>query len=234
MKTLRLVIGIFMLVGLAYGAPLSLRPAAAQQEGEKNQNIRFLWAFGAMVRQESGSKLVPVTRDMELKTGDQLKFFVKLEKSGFVYVIYQSSQGELSVLFPYRFDQAGEDQHTQVPCYVPQGDEWFALDEHVGQETFYLLASAKRLDGLEALINRYETADPSKKQDLAKEIIGEIRRSMRENRRFKTYAEKPVTIMGHLRGTGKVGPESRPDVAELAVEISGQNFYSRTFTIDHK
>jgi len=234
MKTFRVATVIAAFVALGFGLIFGFGLAAAQKEGEQEENIRFLWAFGAIKKGEGQSKPVPIVRDMALKSGDQIKFFVKLEKKCFVYLIYHSSQSEVSVLFPYRFERLGRGYPKEAEYYIPQGVEWFELDEHVGQETFYLLASAKRLDDLEALINTYETADPAKKPELTKEILVEIRKLMRENRRLKSFAEKPVTIMGHLRGTEKVEVAGTLDVTNLAVEISGSNFYSRTFTIDHK
>lgn len=208
--------------------------AAAQQESGEEENLRFLWAFGALKKGEGEPKLIPIARDTALKSGDQIKFFVKPKEECFVYLIYHSSQGELSVLFPYRFEQLSRGYPKKAEYYIPQGVEWFELDEHVGQETFYLLASSERLYNLEALINMYETADPAKKPEFAKKALKEIRMLIRENRKFKGFAEKPVTIMGHLRGSEKVELGATPDVTNLAVEISGSKFYSRTFTIDHK
>lgn len=234
MKGLRLVVVVSVFMALGFEIPLGPGPAAAQQKTEQEENIQFSWAFGAIKKGEGESKLIPIARDTALKSGDQIKFFVKLEKECFVYLIYHSSQGELNVLFPYRFEQLSRGYPKQAQYYIPQGLEWFELDEHAGQETFYLLASAERLHDLEALINKYETADPAKKPELAKEALKEIRMLIRENRKFKSFAERPVTIMGHLRGSEKVEGEGTPDVTNLAVEISGRNFYSRTFTIDHQ
>ena len=234
MKIFRVTMVISAFVALGVGLTLGFGLAAAQQESEQEENIRFLWAFGAIKKGEGESKLVPIARDTALRSGDQIKFFVKLEKKCFVYLIYHSSQGEVSVLFPYRFEQLSRAYPAKAEYYIPQGVEWFSLDEHVGQETFYLLASAERLYDLEALINKYESADPAKKPELARKALKEIRMLMRENRKFKSFAERPVTIMGHLRGSEKVELEDTPDVTNLAVEISGSNFYSRTFTIDHK
>ena len=234
MKIFRLATMIVAFVVLGFGSTFDLGVAAAQQKSEQEENIRFLWAFGAIKKGEGELKLIPIARDTALKSGDQIKFFVKLEKKCFVYLIYHSSQGELSVLFPYRFEQLSRGYPKLAEYYIPQGVEWFELDEHMGQETFYLLASAERLHDLEALINMYETADPAKKPELAGKALKEIRMLIRENRKFKSFAEKPVTIMGHLRGSEKVEVAGTPDVTSLAVEISGSNFYSRTFTIDHK
>jgi hypothetical protein len=234
MKASRSTIMIVSSIALGFALAMGAGSAGAQQQAEQEENIHFLWAFGAVVKAASGSKLVPIARDTAMKSGDQIKIFVKVEKKCFIYVVYHSSQGELSVLFPYRFEQLGTDEFTAGQYYIPQGDEWFELDEHVGQETFYLLASAKRLHELEALINKYESADPAKKTEFANKILVEIRRLRWEHRKFKSFAEKPVSIMGQLRGSEKVDRPGKPDVASLAVEISGQNFYSRTFTIDHQ
>ena len=234
MKTFCLATVILVFIAIGFDMPFGPGSVAAQQKIEQEENIQFLWAFGAIKKGEGESKLIPIARDTALKSGDQIKFFVKLEKKCFVYLIYHSSEGEVSVLFPYRFEQLSKGYPKQGEYYIPQGVEWFELDEHVGQETFYLLASAERLHDLEALINMYETADPAKKPELARKALKEIRMLIRENRKFKSFAEKPVTIMGHLRGSEKVEVAGTPDVTNLAVEISGSNFYSRTFTIDHK
>ena len=234
MKIFRLATTMLAFIALGFGLTFGFGPAEAQQKSEQEEDIRFLWAFGAIKKGEGESKLIPIARDTALKSGDQIKFFVKLEKECFIYLIYHSSQGEVSVLFPYRFEQLSRGYPKQAQYYIPQGFEWFELDEHVGEETFYLLASAERYHDLEALINKYETADPAKKPELAKKALKEIRMLIRENRKFKSFAEKPVSIMGHLRGSEKVEVTGTPDVTNLAVEISGSNFYSRTFTIDHK
>jgi len=234
MRRLRLARWLWLFVVLGLYLAANATAVNSQPKEAEEEDIRFLWAFGAIKKGEGEQKLVPIARDTTLKSGDQIKFFVKLEKKCFVYLIYHSSQGEVSVLFPYRFEQWSSAYPKGAQYYIPQGFEWFELDEHVGQETFYLLASAKRLHDLEALINKYETADPAKKPEVAKKALKEIRMLIRENRKFKSFAEKPVTIIGHLRGSEKVEAEGTPDVTSLAMEISGKNFYSRTFTIDHQ
>jgi|Deesub1362B_J571_1020462.scaffolds.fasta_scaffold03167_3 hypothetical protein len=234
MKTLRLAAVVSTFLVLGFGLTVVVGSGNAQQQNEGEENIRFLWAFGAIKKGQPEAELIPVTRDMALKTGDQIKFFLKPEEKCFLYLIYHSSQGDLYVLFPYRFEQLGSEDFMSGYFYIPQGDQWFELDEHVGQEIFYLLASAKRLGQLESLINNYETADRGKKPAIVKKILTEIRRLRWEHRRFKTLAERPVTTIGNVRGTKGAGEPSPPDVAKLAVEISGTDFYSRTFTIDHQ
>jgi hypothetical protein len=234
MKALRLIILILAFIALGFDLPFGPGGSAAQGKSEQEEAIQFLWAFGAIKRGEGEPKLIPIERDTALKSGDQIKFFLKLKEKCFVYLLYHSSQDELSVLFPYRFERLSGDYPTDAYYYVPQGDEWFEFDEHLGQETFYLLASPKRLHELEGLINQYETADPVKQPELRNKILIEIRKLRKAHRNFKTFAEKPVAIMGHMRGTEKVEADVTPDVTNLAIEICGKKFYSRTFTIDHQ
>ena len=234
MKTLRVInialIALFYLfVFFKPHAVIHAQESAAQQEA----NVKFQWAFGAL-KKANGSKFEAVTKDTDLKTGDQIKFFLKVNQDCFVYLIYRSSQGELAVLFPHRFKLKSAEYTVAGNHYIPKGDQWFELDEHTGEERFYLLASKKRLMDLEALINDYESADPSKKQALAKTILAEIRKLRKQHLKFKTYAERPVNIIGNLRGTEKADTAGPHDIAKYAVEISADTFYSRTFTIDHQ
>jgi hypothetical protein len=210
-------------------SPVLAQEAQSQQE----TNLQFQWAFGAL-KKANGSKFEAIERDTVLKSGDQIKFFLNVDKNCFVYLIYSSSQGELSVLFPYRFKLRSSEYTVAGHHYIPGGNQWFELDEHTGEEKFYLLASANRLMQLEALINDYESADGAKKPTLAQAVLDEIRKLRKEHLKFKTYAERPVNIIGNLRGTEKAEMAEPQDIAKFAVEISADTFYSRTFTIDHK
>jgi len=206
---------------------------AEEAQPPPDANLQFQWAFGAL-KKANGSKFEAIDRDTVLKTGDQIKFFLNVDKNCFVYLIYSSSQGELSVLFPYRFKLRSSEYTVAGHHYIPGGNQWFELDEHTGEEKFYLLASANRLTQFEAMINDYESADASKKPTLAQAILAEIRKLRKEHLKFKTYAERPVNIIGNLRGTEKAETAEPQDIAKFAVEISADTFYSRTFTIDHK
>ena len=234
MKTFRLA-GIVMMSLLCLFFLLDTHVAvhAQQAASQSDDSIKFQWAFGAL-KKANGSKFEAVTRGTVLKTGDQIKFFINVNQNCFVYLIYRSSQGELSVLFPRRFELLSTEYTAAGNHYIPTDDQWFELDEHTGEERFYLLASVKRLTDLEALVNDYESADKAKKPPLAKEILAEIRKLRKQHLKFKTYAERPVNIIGSLRGTEKSEPAGARDIAKFAVEISADTFYSRTFTIDHQ
>jgi len=202
------------------------------QQGTQAENVAFRWSFGALVGKDK--KFVPISRDTALSTGDEIKMMVELQQECYVYVIYHSSKGEISLLFPEDVRQFSGDYKTGKNYYIPSGRRWFELDKNIGRETFYLLASGQRLLDLEALVGNYVSADKSKKSALADQILAEIRTVKRKFRTFTTLAERPVTIGGNIRGVEKAENARRPDVSTIATEISASNFYSKTFTIDHQ
>ena len=230
MHSIRTIGMAFTSVFLGFALFVISYPGLAVAQENK---LQFQWAFGAL-KKANGSKFEAVTRDTVLKTGDQIKFFLNVNQNCFVYLIYRSSQGDLSVLFPKRFQLMSTEYTVEGNHYIPAGDQWFELDEHTGEERFYLLATVKRLTDLEALINDYESADNAKKPTLTKQILVEIRKLRKQHLKFKTYAERPVNIIGNMRGTEKTETVKSHDIAKYAVEISADTFFSRTFTIDHK
>jgi len=231
MKRFKLAFLIFLL-GSYYISLFLIPPLGAEQKDGKN--VRFRWAFGAMVGPKNDRRLVAITRDTVLKTGDELKMFVELQSSCFVYVIYRSEKDEIELLFPYKLEQFTEDYNTSKKYYIPEGNIWFRLDKDVGRETFYLLASAKRLSDLESVLGKYKSAEKAEKQALAKEILKEIRDTKKRYRKFTTVAERPVRLGGGVRGTGKDKKQFSPDIDPIAEKASAVNFYGRTFTIDHQ
>jgi hypothetical protein len=206
----------------------------ANAEKDEGGNISFRWAFGAMVGPENDRRLVAITRDTTLKTGDQLKLLVELKKKCFVYLIYHSGQDDMLMLFPYKLDQFSTDYKISKKYFIPQGNLWFELDENFGVETFYLLASATRLNELEALFENHKTEGAIDKQKRAKNILNQIRKIKKQYRKLTTNAERPVSIGGNVRGVNKDQEILPLDFDAISAVVSASNFYSRTFTIEHQ
>jgi len=212
---------------------LAVCPNVAQSTDDQ-QPIKFRWAFAALKQDGSDSKLEAIGANTTLKTGDQLKMMVERQSDCFVYVIHHSSQGTIRLLFPYHLKQLADDYQQQKKYYIPHSERWFELDQQSGQETFYLLAAAKRLETLEKLLDQYDRAEPSKKADLTKQILDEIRSLKKQHRELAAAAERPETIGGAVRGFEKAQGMNPPDVSVIAREISARGFVSRTFTVDHQ
>lgn len=207
--------------------------AIAQPSEPNPENIKLQWAFGAIKQLDGQPKLVAIEQDTVLKSGDQIKFFIQLKTNSFAYLLYHGSRDEIHVLFPNQFTQPAHSPQQQY--FIPQGDNWIKLDKQVGQETFYFLVSTERLHHLEQLITEYQEKSTTNKTQLTKQILKEARTLIWKNRKFKRAAEKPVTIMGRLRSADMTNMTNHPhDITHLAMEVSGNHFYGRTFTIDHQ
>lgn len=229
----------FLLINLALFFAISLFPLLSSQgnaiaESKGEAKVCFRWGFGAMVGSKDDRRLVAITRDTVLKTGDRLKLLIQLKNRCFVYLFYRTAKDDISLLFPYKLKLFETDYKTGEKYYIPKGKTWFELDRNVGLETFYLLASAKRLRQLEALYTKYDSISGEEKKKLAKQLLTEIRRIKRKHRKLATPAERPIAIGGNVRGAVKDVQSAFPDIDPIASEVSTSNFYSKTFTIDHK
>jgi len=205
------------------------------QDAVPDGNVQYNWAFVARAGSGGHRSLGNVTRDTAMKSGDQFKMFVSLSKTAYVYVVHKSSNDAISLLFPYGPEMFQKEYALDKNYYIPKGRDWFVLDKNTGTETFYVLASSERLTGLEKIIGEYAQADSAKKLDVASRVINEIKETKKRFRTFVTLAERPISIAGNVRGgaSKEIDPD-RIDIATLATEISANNFFSKTITIDHK
>ena len=202
---------------------------------EDEAPIRFRYAFVAFNPAPSGGALVPITQDTALASGDYFKFYIEKDAACHVYLVYLSAQKDIHLLFPTAFGDGAPSPEVGTPFYIPHGKHWFRLDANTGQERFYLLASAERLTLLENLFTQLAGAAEEADKDLIRvKITGEIRRLRWENRNFQRAAERPVAIMGQLRGTPGADMPPPQKVSDLAVMVSSDRFYSKAFTIDHR
>jgi hypothetical protein len=96
------------------------------------------------------------------------------------------------------------------------------------------VGSTERLLDLEVKLGNYFSADPADRKPLAQDVVSEIRGLRKRYTTFATIAEKPLSIGGNIRSIDTVKVVHRPDVADIATEISANNFYSKTITIDHQ
>jgi hypothetical protein len=230
---LTVIVASVFVFGFKAGDTPTAQSAAIQQQPQSETNIDFEWAFGALIGADK--KLVSVTKDTILKSGEEFKMYVKLHKECFVYVVYYGSKGELALMFPSSIQQFQKDYLVDKNYYIPVGRKWEQLDQNTGPEKFFLVASSERLLDLEAKIGTYLSAEDSKKKTLAEEVVSEVRNVRKRYSTFATIAEKPITIGGNIRAIAEQKEEvRRPDVSTIATKITANNFYSKTITIDHQ
>lgn len=235
MKRQRIILIILSILVSSFVLTYIQRIASAQQaKSQENKNVNFHWAFVVLKKSNNGSQFTTITRDIVLKSGDQLKMLVKLDKECFVYVFYYSSQGELYMFFPYDLSQFSNDYEVSKNYYIPQSDFVLELDENVGKEKIYLIASTQRLPELEDLYSFYESVKDLKKPKFIENIILEIRQLRKSHKQFTTKAERPVVSTGVVRAHISTEKTDFSDLDKFAIEIAENNFFAKTFTIDHK
>ncbi len=227
-KPIPIVLAILMI------APIFLLQTSGTSATEAAAEVRFRWAFGVIPRGEAERRLAPVTGDTVLRSGDRFKFFIQPESDCYIYLFYRSAQGEMALLFPYALDRYEGNDRIGRAWYVPRGEDWFSLDETTGLERFYLMAATERLTGLEDLYRAYASAPATEKPGLAAAMVGKIREIRRSRRSLSASAERPVSIGGNLRGSVVIEGEGYPDVAAIAEVIAEDDFFARTFTIEHR
>lgn len=207
--------------------------AAQGSRGEQNK-VSVRWAFGVLKGSGNEHEFMSVPRNAVLKTGDRFKMMVQLEEDCFVYVLHHDTQNEVSLLFPYNVEGFGANTLTGKRYYIPEGDEWFELDEHTGKETVTFIVSPVRLAALEKLLTDFLSSEELQKANLKRQILDEISMVRRQNRELAAPAERPVTIGGTIRGYETSMSGGRPDVASIAEAIQCDGPVVRVFSIDHR
>jgi hypothetical protein len=207
--------------------------SAFAQTSPAKSEIGFLYAFGAYVGGPGKGKVLPVQNETSLRAGDRLKLYFEPRKDQHFYLLHLSSQGELTPLFPAGGRSSAVARGTKV--FLPADAGWFELDAHPGQEKFFLVAAAERLDRLEELCARHTAlADKGDAQSSAEAILEEIKQLKQKHKQLSAPAEKPVRIGGSVRGDQRPGAATVPDITSLAVEVTAPGFFTRTFSIEHR
>ena len=204
---------------------------SAAQVTSSSKNFRFSLAAVAQVNTSGRSQIIPVVDNMILQSGNLIKFYLDLEKEGYLYLFHEDSQGELVSLFPK--DSLPAKVQKDTPVYIPEGNGWIELDSHTGKEIFHLLVSAVRLERLEKLYNHHIML--KEKEDIKQSresIIGQIKSLKREN--LGKPAERPFRIAGKVRDNSPSGSAFPQELSDLASEITTSGTYVKSVTIDHK
>ena len=212
---------------------LSVFSTVAGAADKEKAVVKFRWAFGALRDPASAPKVEPVGAKSVLKSGDKLKMMIELQRKCFVYVIHHDAQGNISMIFPYSLKQFDTDYQTARKYYVPKDEVWFQLDEKTGSETFYLIASDQRLLDVEFLYNSYVSAESSRREGIAVQMLAEIN-GIRDQYPTPEKAEVLAQNNGSQRGFERATGADPTDIADQAIEIAFTGVYSETFVIEHR
>jgi Domain of unknown function (DUF4384) len=84
-----------------------------------------------------------------LDQGDRVRFRIRSNSSGYLYVSHRNTSGDYRILFPG--DETGSENKIEPDhdYIVPTNGGWFRIAGPPGQEIIYWLVSLNRLTGLE-------------------------------------------------------------------------------------
>ncbi len=129
-------------------------------------------------RRKSGEEMIDlvVGPGATLKSGDSLRIFFETNQDCYVYILMYDSTGHASRVFPDPRISLDNHVKAQAEYHVPTGDDWFWLDNNLGQETIYVVASKEPMTKLTALLAQMEsTASGPDQVAMAARVAGEVR-----------------------------------------------------------
>ena len=174
---------------------------------------------------------ISISPEATLRTGDKIKMYLKAVHKCFFYLFYHNPEGQLQLIYPGSLPSEGLVSGTQLT--VPQGDQWFELDEQTGTETFHVLVSPTPLRSIETLYEDYRQRASDNGYPAAR-IISAIERLRIQQRPLTSKAERPLSIGGTIRGAADKGAETTENrLDRLAENIATANVFCRTYTIEH-
>lgn len=216
---------------LIAGASL-LGASVLDAEGVK---LAFNWAF--VSRAANGSEApIDFSERASIKPGQLFKIYIEPVQNAFVYLYLHDAAGDLTLLFPEKFETFESKSYTDTLVSIPNGENWFQLDNAKGTERFYLLASTQRLKALESLsvacqkVKDNPRSASSEKVAARQAVLDEIARVRKEHSQLTVAAEKPVPVAGTTRSldTSVANLDTRLDT-----RIEATEFYTKTFRLDH-
>ncbi len=214
---------LLLLLLLAASTPVLAADTVASPAGPDGA-VALRWALGSVG--DTGAPTA-IQKDTQLEKGSKLKFLVEPMSACSVYLLLLDSGEDLHVLYREAPKPAAKTADGK-PTYIPAGSQWFELDDGAGLETFFLLASRAPLADLDRLLDGYARAAEAARKKLGGDIVAEVRRLQKAHRNFERPVEKPVMIGGRTRGTADASAIDR-----LAVEVTADEFYDKTITIEH-
>ena len=118
--------------------------------------------IGKRKNADGSVSVVTIEDGSVLQTKDGFKVQFKTKKDAYVYIVIHDGLNKAELLFPdppeitFSNEVKANSIHT-----VPTTKRWFELDENVGIETVYVLASENQLDNIKSLLPEMENVEES-------------------------------------------------------------------------
>lgn len=110
-----------------------------------------------------------------LHSHDNFQVHFNTNKEAYVYILIFDSKGEAKQLFPDPKISLGNKIDGNKEYSVPTAGQWFWLDENVGTETIYVLASDTPLSNIQSILREMAGVTAQKKKALSNKVIDEVK-----------------------------------------------------------
>lgn len=198
-----------------------------------NNSITFLWAFTALTGTQHDKRVIGLTTDSVLYSGDKFKIMFEAEDRCYFYILFKGSDEKTLVLYPKKFESNRHLAIENESTFLPSKYDWFTLDEKTGKETLYVLVSPETLPEIESLLEQYYSASSESRDRVGQLIVNFIDKKESFNRPLIAKAEKPIQIGGAIRSLSSSAlPEN--EISKFTEEITVEEFFIRTYSIEHR
>ncbi|MBS1257475.1 MAG: hypothetical protein MAG551_00519 [Candidatus Scalindua arabica] len=145
------------------GTPTQLDELTGQANTETSLELSMN-IIGQRKDTDGSISRVTIEEGSILQSGDKFKVQFKTSKDAYVYIIIHDSLNKANLLFPDPGIKLSNNVKANSSHTVPAQDRWFWLDENIGVETVFVLASESLLDNINALLIEMEDADEPEKK----------------------------------------------------------------------
>ena len=138
----------------------------------------------------------------ELLSGDQVQILLRVDKDCHAYVINRDATGQIYVLFPHE-ESVSNSLKGGAEYVLPDHGKYYELDDHIGEETFFLAVSATPMSDLAWMIDRTRRAGD--RSAATAMLDGTLRtRGLRSAARIVNTQDSDTLAGGQMVGSGPI------------------------------
>ncbi len=135
-----------------------------QSPHDPSSEIPLAMKFGLMKRMEvrgttPSDNWIDIQENGSLRSGDSFRIKFELQEESYVYLVYLDSLGNLTKIFP-KDDLTPPTKFKPQKAYViPENkDQYWRLDDNIGHETVYLIASSEVIENFDRITDQLKKA----------------------------------------------------------------------------
>ena len=196
-------------------------------ETTTQDTLLFKWAFIHSPK-NGKAKIIDFKQKPSISCGDSLQLFLQPLRNTYIYLYLFDSKKELDLIFPENIDFYTKNYQDGIEFFIPADTtQRFLVDDNIGMEQFYLLASSKRLIDLENITKKY--LKNRKNMEIMAELLEKIKTLRRKYSGLTTTVEKGIPIAGTIRTRG-----TKTGMAGMIIQVKAINFYGKTLRLKHE